>query len=82
MATSFLSRKPDSGLGNIGASPGDPSRNIDWVLMSAQAALTVAPDAPLAERLDAGAPASLAEGVRAVEVCDRARAFAPEGSPR
>ena len=41
MATSFLSRKPDSGLGNIGASPGDPSRNIDWVLMSAQAALTV-----------------------------------------
>ena len=36
MATSFLSRKPDSGLGNIGASPGDPSRNIDWVLMSAQ----------------------------------------------
>ena len=41
MATSFLSRKPDSGLGNIGASPGDPSRNIDWVLMSAQVALTV-----------------------------------------
>ncbi len=41
MATSFLSRKPDSGLGNIGASPGDPSRNIDWVLMSAQAALTI-----------------------------------------
>ena len=41
MATSFLSRKPDSGLGNISASPGDPSRNIDWVLMSTQVALTV-----------------------------------------
>ncbi len=41
MATSFLSRRPDSGLGNIGASPADPSRNIDWVLMSTQIALTV-----------------------------------------
>ena len=42
MATSFLARKPDSGLGNIGASPADPSRNIDWVLMSVQVILTVA----------------------------------------
>ncbi|MBT7429413.1 MAG: rod shape-determining protein RodA [Ilumatobacter sp.] len=42
MATSFLARKPDSGLGNIGASPADPSRNIDWVLMSVQMILTVA----------------------------------------
>jgi rod shape determining protein RodA len=41
MATSFLTRKPDSGLGNIGASPADPSRNIDWVLMSVQLVLTV-----------------------------------------
>jgi len=41
MATSFLARKPDSGLGNIGASPADPSRNIDWVLMSVQLVLTV-----------------------------------------
>ncbi|MBV1894492.1 MAG: rod shape-determining protein RodA [Ilumatobacteraceae bacterium] len=41
MALSFLSRKPDSGLGNIGASPAAPSRNIDWVLMSVQMALTV-----------------------------------------
>ncbi|NND73511.1 MAG: rod shape-determining protein RodA [Ilumatobacter sp.] len=40
MATSFLSRKPDSGLGNIGASPADPSRNIDWVLMTVQLTLT------------------------------------------
>ena len=39
--TSFLSRKPDSGLGNIKASPADPTRNIDWVLMSAQLLLTV-----------------------------------------
>ncbi len=41
MATSFLSRKPDSGLGNIRASPGDPSRNIDWVLMTVQFTLTI-----------------------------------------
>ncbi len=41
MATSFLSRRPDSGLGNIRASPGAPSRNIDWVLLIAQLALTV-----------------------------------------
>jgi rod shape determining protein RodA len=39
---SMLQRKPDSGLGNIRSSPADPSRNIDWVLMLAQAALTVA----------------------------------------
>jgi rod shape determining protein RodA len=41
VATSFLSRRPDSGLGNIRASPADPSRNIDWVLLLAQVALTV-----------------------------------------
>ena len=40
MATLFLSRKADSGLGNIRASPADPSRNIDWVLMSVQFILT------------------------------------------
>ena len=38
----MLQRKPDSGLGNIRSSPADPSRNIDWVLMTAQAALTIA----------------------------------------
>ncbi|MDX2378471.1 MAG: FtsW/RodA/SpoVE family cell cycle protein [Acidimicrobiia bacterium] len=38
--TSFLTRRPDSGLGNIRASPADPSRNIDWVLMTAQLTLT------------------------------------------
>jgi rod shape determining protein RodA len=41
MTTSFLSRKPDSGLGNIKASPAEPARNIDWVLMGAQLMLTV-----------------------------------------
>ena len=41
MTTSFLSRKPDSGLGNIRSSPAAPSRNVDWVLMSAQFALTI-----------------------------------------
>jgi len=38
----FLQRRPDSGLGNVRSSPGDPSRNIDWVLMLTQAVLTVA----------------------------------------
>ena len=42
MGLSMLQRKPDSGLGNIRSSPADPSRNIDWVLLSAQVALTVA----------------------------------------
>lgn len=37
-----MTRRPDRGLGNIRSSPGDPSRNIDWVLMIAQGALTVA----------------------------------------
>ncbi|MGA1073928.1 MAG: FtsW/RodA/SpoVE family cell cycle protein [Ilumatobacteraceae bacterium] len=37
-----MSRRPDRGLGNIRSSPGDPSRNIDWVLLIAQGALTVA----------------------------------------
>ena len=41
MSASFLSRKPDSGLGNIKASPAEPRRNIDWVLMTAQLVLTV-----------------------------------------
>lgn len=41
MALSFLTRKPDSGLGNIRSSPGDPSRNVDWVLLFTQGALTV-----------------------------------------
>jgi rod shape determining protein RodA len=41
MALSMLSRKPDSGLGNIRASPGSPSRNIDWILLLTQGALSV-----------------------------------------
>jgi rod shape determining protein RodA len=41
MALSFLTRKPDSGLGNIRSSPGDPSRNVDWILLLTQGALTV-----------------------------------------
>jgi rod shape determining protein RodA len=39
MALAFLQRKPDSGLGNIRSSPGDPSRNVDWVLLLLQGAL-------------------------------------------
>ncbi len=41
MALSFMQRKPDSGLGNIHASPSAPGRNIDWVLMLAQGGLAV-----------------------------------------
>ena len=41
MPTSLLHRKPDSGLGNIRSSPSAPSRNVDWVLMLAVAALSV-----------------------------------------
>lgn len=39
MALTLLQRKPDSGLGNIRSSPGDPSRNIDWVVMLLVSAL-------------------------------------------
>jgi rod shape determining protein RodA len=39
---SMLQRKPDSGLGNIRSSPADPSRNIDWILLTAQTLLTIA----------------------------------------
>jgi rod shape determining protein RodA len=42
VALSMLQRKPDSGLGNIRSSPADPSRNIDWVLLTGQLALAVA----------------------------------------
>jgi rod shape determining protein RodA len=41
MALTFLSRKPDSGLGNIRSSPGAPSRNVDFVLLFTQGLLTV-----------------------------------------
>ncbi len=41
MALSFMQRKPDSGLGNIHASPSAPGRNIDYVLLFAQGALAV-----------------------------------------
>lgn len=41
MALTFLSRKPDSGLGNIRSSPGDPVRNVDWTLLIAQGLLTI-----------------------------------------
>lgn len=41
MPTGLLQRKPDSGLGNIHSSLSSPSRNIDWVLLMAQSALSV-----------------------------------------
>jgi len=37
----LLTRKPDSGLGNIRSSPADPSRNVDWVLLLVQGILAV-----------------------------------------
>ncbi|MDQ3470008.1 MAG: rod shape-determining protein RodA [Actinomycetota bacterium] len=42
MSLPLLKRRPDSGLGNIRSSPGDPSRNIDWVLLGGQGLLTIA----------------------------------------
>ena len=42
MALTFLERKPDRGLGNIRSSPGDPSRNVDWILLLTQGVLTIA----------------------------------------
>jgi len=41
MALTFLARRPDSGLGNIRSSPGDPSRNVDWILLATQGLLTI-----------------------------------------
>lgn len=41
MGVSLLHRRPDSGLGNIRSSPGDPSRNIDWILLVGQGLLTI-----------------------------------------
>ncbi len=41
MTLPLLHRRPDRGLGNVRSSPGDPSRNIDWVLLLAQGALAV-----------------------------------------
>ena len=41
MALTFLSRKADSGLGNIRSSPADPVRNVDWILLITQGVLTV-----------------------------------------
>ncbi len=41
MSLAFRTPKPDSGLGNIRRSPADPSRNIDWVLMTVQFVLMV-----------------------------------------
>ena len=41
MPVGLLHRRPDSGLGNIHSSPGAPSRNIDWVLMTATGALAL-----------------------------------------
>lgn len=39
MPVSLLQRRPDSGLGNIRTSASAPGRNIDWLLMLAQAGL-------------------------------------------
>lgn len=41
MPLGLLQRKPDSGLGNIRSSPAAPGRNVDWVLLLAQGALTI-----------------------------------------
>jgi hypothetical protein len=45
----------------------------------ARAALDLSPGEPLAVRLAAGAPSTLAEGVLAVRICDDARSAAEGG---
>lgn len=39
MGVPILNRRPDSGLGNIRRSGGDPSRNIDWTILLSVAGL-------------------------------------------
>jgi len=41
MSRTLFTRRPDSGLGNIKRGFAAPTRNIDWILMSAVAALTI-----------------------------------------
>jgi rod shape determining protein RodA len=41
MSISMFTRRPNSGLGNVKRSIVDPTRNVDWVLMSAVGALTI-----------------------------------------
>jgi len=41
MSRTMFSRRPDSGLGNIKRGFAAPTRNIDWILMSAVGALTI-----------------------------------------
>lgn len=41
MALPILQRKPDGGLGNIRSSPGQPSRNIDWLILAPVALLGI-----------------------------------------
>lgn len=41
MARSILTRRPDSGLGNIKRGITDPRRSIDWILLSAVGLLTI-----------------------------------------
>ena len=65
------------GTSTATATPEDLDRDAVMV-RQARAALTLAPTAPLEDRLEAGAPATLAEGVLAVEVCDSARSFRHE----
>jgi predicted dehydrogenase len=53
------------------------------VVMGAQAraALDLMPTAPADERLGRGAPATLADGIAAVRLCDDARAISPRTAP-
>jgi rod shape determining protein RodA len=41
MSRTLFTRRPDSGLGNIKRGFAAPTRNIDWILMSAVGALTI-----------------------------------------
>lgn len=69
------------GRTRVSRTPEDLDRDV-VMRRQARAALDLPLGAPLSERLDAGAPASLTEGVLAVEVSDDARSFRHERAPR
>ena len=68
------------GDGTTTTTPEDLDRDT-VMARQARAALTLAPTAPLGSESAPGAPATLAEGVRAVEVCDEPGVPSREGPP-
>lgn len=69
--------------GEVATTTTDDDLDRDLVMTrQARALLALPPTAPLDERLAAGAPATLSEGVLAVRICDDARASHSSGTER